>query len=185
VPKVSEAHLAARRAQILAAARRLFAEHGYDGATVARLEAATGLSRGAIFNYFPDKKAIFVELAVETNRRFIALLLDRGLDESIRAMANENPEWVAALIEIESRMRHDEDFVRRLEEAHAPDSGRVFDWFREQQEAGVLRDDVDLHELGRFATMVINGMALRVASGDPFDVEAVLRLLNDAFAPRQ
>ena len=42
MPKVSEDHLAARRAQILDGARRCFAEHGYEGATVRRLEEAIG-----------------------------------------------------------------------------------------------------------------------------------------------
>jgi len=67
VPKVSQEHLEARRAEILDGARRAFAEYGYDGATVARLEQATGLSRGAIFHYFSDKKELFVALAAEVN----------------------------------------------------------------------------------------------------------------------
>ena len=44
MPKVSDAHLAARRSDILAAARRAFARHGYEGATVKVREAETGLS---------------------------------------------------------------------------------------------------------------------------------------------
>ncbi|MBD0324688.1 MAG: TetR family transcriptional regulator, partial [Aldersonia sp.] len=44
MPKVSEDHLAARRSQILDGARRCFAEYGFEGATVRRLEEATGLS---------------------------------------------------------------------------------------------------------------------------------------------
>ena len=48
MPKVTQEHLDARRAEILDGARRAFAEHGYEGATVARLEEATGLSRGAL-----------------------------------------------------------------------------------------------------------------------------------------
>ena len=38
MPKVSDDRLAARRAEILAAARRAFARHGYEGATVKVLE---------------------------------------------------------------------------------------------------------------------------------------------------
>ena len=69
MPKVSEEHKERRREQILDGARRCFAQHGYEGATVARLEQEIGLSRGAIFNYFPNKDALFVELAIETSRR--------------------------------------------------------------------------------------------------------------------
>jgi hypothetical protein len=39
-------------------------------------------------------------------------------------------------------------------------------------------------DLGRFATMVINGPALRVAGGDETGVDPLLRLLPDAVSPR-
>src|SRR4051794_33793932 len=74
MPKVSEAHLQSRRDQILAGARRAFARYGYEGATVARLEEETGLSRGAIFNYYRDKWALFLALAAEDQHVFIDLL---------------------------------------------------------------------------------------------------------------
>ena len=183
MPKVTQEHLDARRAEILAGARRAFAEHGYEGATVVRLEEATGLSRGAIFHYFANKNDLFVELAIEMNTRFGDLLLQGGLDAAFHAMADESPEWLGVLIETESRMRHDEDFVRRLEAKAADTSPRIQEWFQQQQAEGKLRDDVEWIELGRFTTSLLNGLALRIAGGDPFDIEAVLRLLHDAIAP--
>jgi TetR/AcrR family transcriptional regulator, transcriptional repressor of aconitase len=186
VPKVTQEHLDARRAEILAGARRAFAEHGYEGATVARLEEATGLSRGAIFHYFENKNDLFLELAMEMNTRFGDILLEQGLHEAFRALAAENPEWLAVLIETESRLRHDEDFVRRLEAKSADARPRLQEWFERQQAEGKLRDDVSWLELGRFTTALLNGLAIRVAGGDPFDIEAMLRLLDDAIAaPRK
>jgi TetR/AcrR family transcriptional regulator, transcriptional repressor of aconitase len=183
VPKVTQEHLDARRAEILDGARRAFAEHGYEGATVARLEEATGLSRGAIFHYFENKNDLFVELAMDMNTRFVDLLVEGGIHEAFGALSKENPEWLAVLIETESRMRHDEDFVRRLEAKSADARPRVQEWFEQQQAEGKLRDDVSWVELGRFTTSLLNGLALRVAGGDPFDIEAMLRLLDDAIAP--
>jgi AcrR family transcriptional regulator len=184
VPKVTQEHLDARRAQIIEGARRAFAEHGYEGATVARLEEATGLSRGAIFHYFENKADLFVELAMEMNTRFGDLLVAGGLEQAVRAVAAENPEWLAVLIETESRLRHDADFVRRFE-AKAEDAGpRIREWFEARQADGTLRNDISYLDLGRFVSAVINGLALRVAIGDPFDVDAMVRLLNDAVRPR-
>ena len=185
MPKVTKEHLEARRAEILDGARRAFAEHGYEGATVVKLEEATGLSRGAIFHYFENKTDLFVELAMEMNTRFVDLLFQSGLHEAFRALAAESPEWLAVLIETESRMRHDEEFVRRFEAKAADITPRARDWFEQQQAEGKLRDDVDWVELGRFTTSLLNGIALRVAGGDPFEIEAMLRLLDDAIAPRR
>ena len=184
MPKVSQEHLDARRAQILDGARRAFAEHGYEGATVAKLEEATGLSRGAIFHYFENKNALFVELAMEMNTRFGDILFAKGLDDAMRSIADENPEWLAVLIETESRLRHDEDFVRRFEARGEDTAPRIREWFEAAQADGRLRPDISWVELGRFITAVVNGLALRVASGDPFDIEVMIRLLNDAIAPR-
>ena len=184
MPKVTQEHLDARRTQILEGARRAFAEYGYDGATVKRLEEATGLSRGAIFHYFENKNDLFVALAMEMNTRFGDILLESGLETAFRALTAENPDWLAVLIETEGRMRHDEDFVRRLQEKATEGGSRIQAWFEAEQEAGRLRADVSWLEIGRFTTAVLNGLALRIASGDEFDVDAMLVLLNAAIRPQ-
>ena len=45
MPVMSENELNRRRQEILVGARKCFAEYGYEGATVRRLEQATGKSR--------------------------------------------------------------------------------------------------------------------------------------------
>ena len=184
MPKVSQEHLDARRKQILDGARAAFAEHGYEGATVARLEEATGLSRGAIFHYFENKTDLFVELAMEMNTRFGDILLESGLADAFRELTAESPEWLAVLIETEARLRHDEGFVRRFESKAADVGPRIQEWFQQEQAAGRLRGDVPSNEIGRFVTSVLNGLALRIAGGDAFDLDVMLRLLDDAIAPR-
>jgi TetR/AcrR family transcriptional regulator, transcriptional repressor of aconitase len=184
MPKVSQEHLDSRKAQILKGARGAFAEYGYDGATVKRLEEATGLSRGAIFHYFDNKNDLFVELAMEMNTRFGDIMLESGLDAAFRALAGESPEWLAVLIETESRMRHDEDFVRRLTARSSDTSPRIQNWFETEQEAGRLRSDISAQEIGRYVTSVLNGLALRVAGSDPFDIEAMLVMVNAAIRPQ-
>ena len=50
---------AARRAEIMDAAGRVFAEKGYERTTVRDLEAATGLTRGGIFFHFAGKRDLY------------------------------------------------------------------------------------------------------------------------------
>jgi len=78
MPKISEERRIERREQILAGARRAFAEHGYEGATVARLEKATGMSRGAIFTTSPPRRTSSSSWRGRDNERLIRLWLARG-----------------------------------------------------------------------------------------------------------
>ena len=52
----------ARRAEILAAAERIFVEHGYEGATIRKIADEVGLSSTALYMHFPDKGAILQEI---------------------------------------------------------------------------------------------------------------------------
>jgi AcrR family transcriptional regulator len=50
------------RARILDAAREVFAAHGYAAGTTNRIAAAAHMSVGSIYQYFPNKDSILVEL---------------------------------------------------------------------------------------------------------------------------
>jgi TetR/AcrR family transcriptional regulator, transcriptional repressor of aconitase len=184
VPKVSQEHLDARRAQILAGAQRAFARHGYGGATVVRLEEETGLSRGAIFSYFGNKQDLFVALATDVSRRYTEGFADGGLDAVVRAMAAEDPELLAVIVETEARLLRDPEFSAKMDAASRRGSQALTDWFAARQADGTFRRDVEARELARFAAMIVNGLALRVLAGDETDLDVLLRLLHDALAPR-
>jgi AcrR family transcriptional regulator len=50
------------REKILAAAKTLFTEKGYEGATIRDIAAAAGMSTGAVFASFTDKSDLFNEI---------------------------------------------------------------------------------------------------------------------------
>ncbi len=52
----------ARRAEILAAAERIFVEHGYEGATIRKIADEVGLSSTALYMHFAEKGAILHEI---------------------------------------------------------------------------------------------------------------------------
>ena len=184
MPKISEERRTERREQILAGARRCFAQHGYEGATVARLEAETGLSRGAIFNYFGSKEDLFVELAVQDAARMSETFLEQGLEGVVREVLELDPAWLSVYLELFRRVRTDESFHRRIEHsqrAGAVEANRAR--IAEGQRTGEFRSDLEAKEIGAFLSLVLNGLALVRASGEePPPAELVLRLIDDAIA---
>lgn len=63
-PTVAEHH-ARRRRQILTAAAELFADRGVVGTDLKDVASAVGLSRTAVYRYFPDRDRLFLAWADE------------------------------------------------------------------------------------------------------------------------
>ena len=121
MPRVSQDHLDARRRQILDGARACFARHGYEGATVRRLEEATGLSRGAIFHHFRDKESLFLALAEDEAHRMAEVVSEHGLVQVMRDLLagknGQNPaDWLGTRLEVSRRLRTDPEFRGRWAE---------------------------------------------------------------------
>ena len=185
MPKRSEAHLQARRDQILAGARRTFAQYGYEGATVARLETEIGLSRGAIFNYYPNKLELFMALTTEDEARALRTWVEQGFEATLRVIANENPDWLGVYLENARRLRTDASFRERWKSRNPELEQRAHEYLAHLQEEGEVRDDVPLEQIGRFFGLIADGVALQTSAGFPVDVEPVLALVRDAIAPRK
>ena len=65
---------AATRSALLNAGRKLFSEEGYEGITVEDLVGGAGVTRGAMYHYFEDKRALFRAVAEEVNNDIDALV---------------------------------------------------------------------------------------------------------------
>jgi TetR/AcrR family transcriptional regulator, transcriptional repressor of aconitase len=185
MPKVSEEHKAERRREILDGARRAFSRHGYEGATVAVLEQEIGLSRGAIFNYFPNKESIFVALAVESNRRLTEIWLTEGFPAVLEAITHEDPDWLSVQLEAARRFRADEAFRKAV--SHAEDELMQEKPARlERLSAQGYRDDVDIEGIAVFLSLIANGMALRRTLGDPMpDLADIAKLVDGGVGRRR
>ena len=184
MPKVSEEHLEARRDQILEGARRAFAKHGYEGATVAKLEEEIGLSRGAIFNYYPDKWALFFELAARDQHELTSLMMEQGLDATIRHLADESPDWMSVYFEVLRRFRRNpellQEFQRRGGEGREEE---IQAWLKRLAAEGAFREDVKLEDIVLFFNIVANGVALARSLDLPIDADALLQLVHGGIDP--
>ena len=91
MPKVTDAHLAARREQIVDAAMTRFAEGGFHSTGMAEVIAATGLSAGAVYRYFPSKEALIRAIVEERVLANAAAafehIIDEGVDDPVEAVS--------------------------------------------------------------------------------------------------
>ena len=81
------------RARVLAAARRLFSEEGYEGATIRDIAAAAGMSTGAVFANFSDKSDLFREIMVADMGSLADAMREagergKGVEDSLLKMFN-------------------------------------------------------------------------------------------------
>ncbi|MCH9729206.1 MAG: TetR/AcrR family transcriptional regulator [Actinomycetia bacterium] len=60
-----------RRSQLITAAERLIAEHGYLAVRLEDIGAAAGVSGPAIYRHFPNKEALLAELLVGISTRLL------------------------------------------------------------------------------------------------------------------
>jgi AcrR family transcriptional regulator len=189
MPRVSADQLAARRQQILDGARSCFARHGYEGATVRRLEQSTGLSRGAIFHHFRDKDALFLALAEQDAERMADIVAEQGLVQVMRELLS-SPEridagWAGTFLEIARRGRTDPGFRDRWR-AHAEALTAATQARLERQAlAGTLRADVPVPVLARYLELVLEGLVSHLSMGLPGEhLGGVLDLVEGAVRRR-
>ena len=184
MPKVTEEHKERRREEILEGAQRAFARHGYEGATVARIEDETGLSRGAIFNYFENKEALFVQLARRSSERFVEIWLSQGFRALLEAVAHEDTDWLSVLVQATGRMRTDAGFREQI--ARVEEEARAQRGERQERLRPTVRDDVPIEVVAQYLSLVANGLAFARATEEPMpDLDVLMTLVETGVAPRK
>jgi AcrR family transcriptional regulator len=80
----------ATRAALIAAARRLFAERGYDAVASEEIVREAGVTRGALYHHFGGKPglldAAYDQLEAESTERVARIVLGSELDSPLAAM---------------------------------------------------------------------------------------------------
>ena len=190
MPRVSQNQLDARRQEILAGARTCFARHGYEGATVRRLEEEIGLSRGAIFHHFRDKESLFLAVAEDDAAAMVETVSRNGLVQVMRDLLGRvDPErdesevagWLGTQLEVSRRLRTDPEFAKRWAARSEAVTAATRERLIRQRDAGVLRTDVDVEVLTRFLELAYDGLVLHLAMGRPSDdLGQVLDLVEGA-----
>jgi AcrR family transcriptional regulator len=96
---------AATRDALIAAARRLFAAHGFAEVPTDSIATAAGVTRGALYHQFADKTALFeaVMEAVEADiaRRLADEVAAAGISDPVEALRHAVRAWLDICVEPE------------------------------------------------------------------------------------
>ncbi|SDH79640.1 DNA-binding transcriptional regulator, AcrR family [Actinokineospora alba] len=170
------------RAALLAAAREVFSEQGYDGATVRAIAARAGVDAAMVNHWFGGKDALFGEAVLQlpfNPKEIIAHLLEGGVDDlGSRIIRTFLTNWdvqgggvFAALI--------------RSVAAHEQVAHALRDFFLKNvfaQLAGTVADDRPELRANLVASQMIGlGVVRYVAKFDPLaesDVETLVRAIG-------
>ena len=136
---------AATRDALVAAARPLFAAHGFAEVSTDAIVAAAGVTRGALYHQFADKTALFeaVLAAVEADiaRRLADEAAAAGISDPVEALRHAVRTWLDICVEPE---------IHRIALIDGPS---VLGWTH-------WREVCQLHVLGLVRALVTHGIEL-------------------------
>jgi AcrR family transcriptional regulator len=187
---VSAAHRAARRQQILDAARTCFARAGFQRTSIPDIYREAGLSAGALYTYFKSREELIEALGEASPRRTRALralatldgawadVIDRLAATLLTALTDpDRPNEFRVDIELwaeslaNPRLRR---IVRRFPDELRERLGAVV---RRAQARGELLADLDAAAVARVLLATVEGLLLQRALDPDMDLEAYVAAL--------
>lgn len=163
------------RARLLAAAATAFERQGFEGARVADIADAAGVSKGAMYGHFPSKAAMLAASLADHGPRDLTALFagdDHGsVLDLLRALGDrllDRPVTAGALItEGLVAARRDPEVAATVGAHLADRQRRLRRWIEQAQADAEVTPAVSADALARFCTMVALGSALLPAAGLP------------------
>lgn len=151
-------HSAETLAQVMAAARKVFAQCGYENATVAEIGQTAGVSEATVFTYFSSKRALCGEVirswydeVIERMDQRLAACPEfearmRCFVESHLSLFMEDGRGMCALVLSEARLkgRGLDEVIRPQQRAYA---SRLRALLQQGIEEGKIRPDVSINTM--------------------------------------
>lgn len=170
------------RRQLLAAARRVFADRGYRGATVDEVTNAAGCSKGAFYFHFASKEAALVTLldgwAAERAEALADAANGHGSPKQVFAstletlLVRRRDAWDQRLVlEFWSEAERNPTIAKRLALAQRLWRRQLIETFTRAREAGALPRDLTPEHAANAALTLHHGLmvqaCLRASDGTP------------------
>ena len=194
MPKVTEEHMEARRRQILSAALRCFARHGFHRTTMQDIFREADLSPGAVYSYFKGKDELIAAIVaaamafvVETAALFSEPLPGGRLrrpGEALTELIERYRDFELGTVEERARIfphlvgeqQRNPQLNAAVRAALERLRGGFESLARAAQERGELDPALDPQHFSRVPLSLMQGLFIQVGVyGDDFDIDAYAR----------
>lgn len=187
-PKVREDYRDARRAQILDAAAECFLNKGFYRTTMQDIFEASGLSAGAVYNYFAGKDEIVSamgELSLARNGAMIARSFGSEGETPLAAILGsffemlKTPEagkWAPFELEMFAEASRNETIRLSIRENARASTGALLHLVEQQQDSGVYPPDLDPQAVTYVFAILVQGMHLMHVIDPEADLDAYVEV---------
>ncbi|MDA1189699.1 MAG: TetR/AcrR family transcriptional regulator [Chloroflexi bacterium] len=197
-PKVTEAHVEARKNQIMQAAAACFSRKGFHQTTMQDICEAAELSPGAVYRYFDSKEAIIAAVCGDNQQQTFQLIDSASQEGGTQAVftqladaflfALDQPEAAAQLrvnVELWAEGLRSDEVRELMREADQGVRERFAGLVARAQERGEINPELDPDAVGRTMIAIYTGLVLQKAREPEMDVgpyvQAVLALYGGGF----
>jgi AcrR family transcriptional regulator len=185
---------AARRAQILGAARDCFRRHGFHGASIARICNEAGMSAGHIYHYFANKEAIIAAIVEQDLDRLLTVAAELGtasrgaVDDLAQAIGdctvasvrdNLDPREASLQLEIVAEASRNPHVAGIVRAADQRGRSAMLETLRELRRSfGHDDDEARLQSLAELFATLFDGLLVRAVRNPDIDRETTVRLFR-------
>ncbi|MDD1682503.1 MAG: TetR/AcrR family transcriptional regulator, partial [Methanoregula sp.] len=173
MPRIIPGYKEEVRKKIVEAAYRLFLTEGYHGTTMDGIAGALGVTKPALYQYFPGKEDLYAAVA-EHSRQKLKGIIERsyqnrdvrgGSEALFDAVSRYAPQYQGMYSEMMLMAPHNERIRQILEEDLREDVRVIERFISRQQESGFVSSRLNARVLAVACHAMINGLLLDIIAG--------------------
>lgn len=175
--------------RILEAAKECFARYGYQKTSMEDIAREAGLSRRSVYRYFPDKSALFAEVAAKQTKLFLGEIVRRtaeldGLSAQIEEVARLTNRFIREDPISAALLRVDPDALARMVSTEARGllamaMEAIVPLIEDARASGEVRTDLHVHRAAEWIARMIFSLSATPSVtfdiGDPEQTAAFIR----------
>jgi AcrR family transcriptional regulator len=173
MPKVIPEYREAAKERIIKAAFTVFTKKGYQDTTMDDIAKEVGVSKGALYQYFKNKRELLNQIVLSYHSMFREVL-EASFERQNSAIAEEGSQALLEkyklhhemLFEIIAIAGHDKEIKQSFKEEYEKDIKLLEEYFRKQIEKSKISPKIGANTLAQFYFALYVGMAMKVIMGD-------------------